>query len=133
MMTWPTKNESACMPSPTPADNLACAVAVPGCLRGIATKYAGNTGNYNDNSFHTVYNNDAATPSVTYTTTGDQTYKQQFFTAGLDFKPTNRVHFMPNVWYNSYASQLVGNKDHDLVLRLTFFFAFGKNYDNGGY
>ena len=95
--------------------------------------YAGNTSNYNDNSFHTTYNTNAATPSVTYTTTGDQSYKQEFFTAGLDFKPTNRVHFMPNVWYNSYASQVATNKDHDLVWRLTFFFSFGKNYDNGGF
>ena len=99
----------------------------------VATKYAANTSNYNDNSFHTVYNGGLATPTVTYTTTGDQTYKQNFITAGLDFKPTDRVHFMPNVWYNSYKSQLVDNKDHDLVFRLTFFFAFGKNYDNGGY
>ena len=100
---------------------------------GVATKYAGNTSNYNDNSFHTVYNYNATTPSVTYTTTGDQTYKQQFITAGLDYKASNRVHFMPNVWYNSYSSQIASNKDHDLVLRLTFFFAFGKNYDNGGF
>jgi hypothetical protein len=99
----------------------------------VSTKYAGNTGNYNDNSFHTVYNYNAATPSVTYTTTGDQTYKQQFITAGLDWKPADRVHIMPNIWYNSYSSQIASNKDHDLVLRLTFFFAFGKNYDNGGF
>ena len=99
----------------------------------VSTKYAGNTSNYNDNSFHTVYNNELATPTVTYTTTGDQTYKQDFFTAGLDFKPTAHVHFMPNVWYNSYASQIASNKDHDLVWRLTFFFSFGKNYDNGGF
>jgi len=99
----------------------------------ISTKYAGNTSNYNDNSYHTTYNTDAVTPSVTYTTTGDQTYKQQFFTAGVDFRPAARVHFMPNVWYNSYASQLVSNKDYDLVWRLTFFFSFGKNYDNGGF
>ncbi|HCL84148.1 MAG TPA: hypothetical protein DIC22_09245 [Chitinophagaceae bacterium] len=96
-------------------------------------KYSGNTGNYNDNSFHTTYNYQAATPTVTYVNTGDQTYKQQFFTAGLDFKPTDRVHFMPNIWYNSYASQVASNKNHDLVFRLTFFFAFGKNYDNGGF
>jgi hypothetical protein len=94
---------------------------------------SGNTSNYNDNSFHTAYNQNLATPTVTYTTTGDQTYKQNFITAGLDFKPTNRVHFMPNVWYNSYKSQIADNKDYDLVFRLTFFFSFGKNYDNGGY
>jgi hypothetical protein len=99
----------------------------------VATKYAGNTGNYNDNSFHTTYNYNATTPSVTYTTTGDQTYEQQFFTAGLDWKAANRVHFMPNIWLNTYSSQIASNKDHDLVLRLTFFFAFGKNYDNGGF
>jgi hypothetical protein len=99
----------------------------------LSTKYAGNTSNYNDNSYHTAYNYNAVTPSVTYTTTGDQTYKQSFFTAGLDFKPSNRVHFMPNFWYNSYSSQLVSNVDHDMVWRLTFFFSFGKNYDNGGF
>jgi hypothetical protein len=99
----------------------------------VYKSYSGNTSNYNDNSFHTVYNQNLATPTVTYTTTGDQTYKQNFITAGLDFKPTNRVHFMPNVWYNSYKSQIADNKDYDLVFRLTFFFSFGKNYDNGGY
>ncbi len=108
----------------------------------VYKSYTGNTSNYNDNSFHTVYNNNAATPSVTYTTTGDQTYKQNFFTAGLDFKPAPRVHFMPNVWVNSYKSQistpttLNGNQfatGTDVVWRLTFFFAFGKNYDNGGF
>ena len=101
--------------------------------QSVYKSYSGNTSNYNDNSFHTVYNNSIATPTVTYTATGDQTYKQNFITAGLDWKPTNRVHFMPNVWYEHYSSQIVDNKDYDLVLRLTFFFSFGKNYDNGGY
>jgi hypothetical protein len=99
----------------------------------VYNKYAGNTGNYNDNTFHTVYNTAAATPTVTYTNLNDQTYKQTFMTFGLDFKPTDRVHFMPNIWYNSYNSQMVSNRDHDLVFRLTFFYAFGKNYDNGGF
>jgi len=99
----------------------------------VYNKYVANTGNYSDNSFHTVYNYTAAQPTVTYTATGDQTYKQQFMTLGLDYKPTNRIHFMPNVWWNSYSSQIASNKDHDLVWRLTFFFAFGKNYDNGGF
>jgi hypothetical protein len=108
----------------------------------VYKSYSGNTSNYNDNSFHTTYNYNAPTPSVTYTTTGDQTYKQSFFTAGLDFKPAPRVHFMPNVWLNTYTSQIStpttsnGNQfasGTDLVWRLTFFFAFGKNYDNGGF
>ncbi len=87
------------------------------------SKYAGNTGNYNDNSYSGAAN----------TATGDQTYKQTFMTLGLDWKPTARVHIMPNIWYNSYNSQMVSNKDHDMVYRITFFFAFGKNYDNGGF
>ena len=101
--------------------------------QSVYKSYSGNTSNYNDNSFHTTYNQNLATPTVTYVTTGDQTYKQNFITAGLDYKPSNRVHFMPNVWYEHYSSQIASNKDYDLVLRLTFFFSFGKNYDNGGY
>ncbi|HEY4149670.1 MAG TPA: hypothetical protein VGM41_12110 [Chitinophagaceae bacterium] len=89
--------------------------------------YKGNTGNYNDNSWTGVAG--GAT-----TATNDETYKQTFMTAGLDFHPAKNVHFMPNVWYNGYKSQIGNNvKDHDLVFRLTFFFAFGKNYDNGGF
>ena len=82
----------------------------------IYSKYTGNTGNYNDNSY-----------SLGTIPTGDQTYKQTFMTVGLDFMPTKNVHFMPNIWYNHYATQLPNaNADHDLVWRLTFFFVFGK-------
>jgi len=82
----------------------------------VYVKYTGNTGNYNDNSY-----------SLGTTPTGDQTYKQTFMTAGLDFMPAKNVHFMPNVWYNHYATQLsTANDDHDLVWRLTFFYVFGK-------
>lgn len=82
----------------------------------IYSKYTGNTGNYNDNSY-----------SLGTIATGDQTYKQTFMTAGLDFMPAKNVHFMPNVWYNHYATQLPNaNADHDLVWRITFYFVFGK-------
>jgi hypothetical protein len=82
----------------------------------VYVKYTGNTGNYNDNSY-----------SLGTTPTGDQTYKQTFMTAGLDFTPVKNVHFMPNVWYNHYATQLAtANDDHDLVWRLTFYYVFGK-------
>jgi hypothetical protein len=91
----------------------------------IYKKYTEGTGNYNDNSYSLV--------SGVNTATGDQTNKQVFSTVGLDFKPAPRIHFMPNIWYNSYNSQLSSNKDHDIVYRLTFFYAFGKNYDNGGF
>lgn len=61
----------------------------------------------------------------------DPNTKENFFTAGLDFQPSKNIHFMPNIWYNSYKSQntaLTGTalKDHDLVYRATFFFTFGK-------
>lgn len=80
------------------------------------TKYVENTGNYNDNSYATGT-----------TANGDETYKQVFVTAGLDFMPAKGVHIEPNVWYNSYNSQLAsGTKGHDLVYRATFYYVFGK-------
>ena len=82
-------------------------------------KYAGNTGNYNDAGLGSSAN--------------DQTYKQQFITAGVDFMPAKNVHIIPNVWYNTYASQLstaavpyVTPNSNDLVVRLTFHYIFGK-------
>ena len=80
------------------------------------SKYVGNTGNYNDNSY-----------SKATTATGDETYKQTFMTIGLDFTPAKNVHFMPNIWYNHYNTQLAtANGDHDLVYRLTMYYVFGK-------
>jgi hypothetical protein len=80
------------------------------------SKYAQTTGNYNDNSY-----------TGGTTATGDQTYKQAFITAGLDFTPAKNVHFMPNIWYNHYNTQLAtANGDYDMVLRMTFYFIFGK-------
>jgi hypothetical protein len=74
----------------------------------IYKKYTGSTGNYND-------------PST----------KEEFITAGLDFTPAKNVHFMPNIWYNKYKSQLDNtsgslHSDYDLVYRLTFYYIFGK-------
>jgi len=81
--------------------------------------YVQGTGNYNDNSY------------IGSGATGDQSYKQQFVTAGLDFIPVKNVHFMPNIWYNHYKTQLPDltgkvNGDNDLVYRLTFYYVFGK-------
>ena len=83
------------------------------------SKYSGNTSNYKDNGVGSSAN--------------DQTYKQQFITAGLDYMPAKNVHIIPNVWYNSYASQLaapavsyVTPNGNDMVLRLTFHYIFGK-------
>lgn len=75
---------------------------------GTYMKYTGNTGNYND-------------PST----------KEEFITAGLDITPVKNVHFMPNIWYNAYKSQMDGtsgslHRDYDLVYRMSFYFVFGK-------
>jgi len=62
----------------------------------------------------------------------DYNNKEQFITAGLDFTPVKNVHFMPNIWMNTYKSELNvpdGSKlksDNDVVYRLTFYFVFGK-------
>ncbi|HEY0299296.1 MAG TPA: hypothetical protein VGB84_08765 [Arachidicoccus sp.] len=106
-------------------------------------KYVQNTGNYNDDSY--VLGSDGKT----LTKTGDQTYTQNFVSAGLDFSPIKNVHIEPNVWYEHYSSQLSDDLsgaliakatgatnnssllskakgDYDLVYRLTFYFTFGK-------
>ncbi|MDR0793780.1 MAG: hypothetical protein LBE82_10760, partial [Chitinophagaceae bacterium] len=101
----------------------------------VYNKYVLNTGNYSDNSYVSV-----ATSSAAAVATGDETYKQSFITAGLDFTPAKNVHFMPNIWYNHYATQLSSDLnntingalaskakgDYDLVYRVTFYFIFGK-------
>jgi hypothetical protein len=101
----------------------------------VYKKYVLNTGNYNDNSYSSV-----ATSSAAAVATGDQTYKQNFITLGLDFMPTKNVHIMPNIWYNHYATQLSNDintavngdladrakGDYDLVYRVTFYYTFGK-------
>lgn len=53
-------------------------------------------------------------------------YKENFFTAGLDFMPYKDVHFMPNVWFNSYSDKSPANvkKDADVVVRMTFFYVY---------
>jgi hypothetical protein len=96
-------------------------------------KFVGNTSNYNDNSYNTTVTTTAAgVIQTTYVATGDETYRQDFITAGLDYSPAKNVHFMPNVWYNSYSSQMPNVKgatksDYDLVYRLTFYYIFGKS------
>jgi hypothetical protein len=83
---------------------------------GVYSKYVQTTGNYNDNSY-----------AGGTTATGDETYKQGFITGGLDWTPAKNVHFMPNIWYNHYNTQLATkNGDYDLVYRMTFYFTFGK-------
>ncbi len=79
------------------------------------------------------------------TSTYEPTTKEQFVTFGLDFTPFKNVHFMPNVWMNTYNSSLdvagtnsastkysamnslvSGVKGTDAVYRLTFYYVYGK-------
>lgn len=53
-------------------------------------------------------------------------FNEQFITAGLDYMPVPNLHFMPNVWMNTYSdkSPAALSRDGDLVARLTFFFVY---------
>jgi hypothetical protein len=62
----------------------------------------------------------------------NSSYKEQFYTAGVDYNPTKNVHFMPNIWAIYYqdkrdpaATGYLSN-NHTLVYRLTFYYTFGK-------
>ena len=84
--------------------------------------------------------NNNNTKSYTATTAPyDPTTKQQFVLAGFDYTPIKNVHFMPNVWVNTYTSSLsqnaandalnagvTGIKGTDVVWRLTFYYIYGK-------
>lgn len=74
----------------------------------------------------------------TVSTSYEPNNKEQFFSAGFDYSPVANIHFMPNIWYNKYMGQQSGltgaaAKDHDLVYRLTFYFTFGKLFQNPSY
>ncbi len=72
-------------------------------------------------------------------------YTQTFYTAGIDWTPNPRIHFMPNIWYNGYKTMMstggTGNdlsarvkSDNDFVYRLTFYYIFNgaKKVSNNG-
>ena len=73
------------------------------------------------------------------TTTYDPTTKEQFIVLGFDYTPLKNIHFMPNLWVNTYTSTIAHNVVNDLlnpnvtdingtdvVWRLTFYYVFGK-------
>jgi len=80
-----------------------------------------NPDNKIDNS---IYNKYVQTTSG-YT---DPSTKENFITAGLDYTPIKNVHFMPNIWTDTYKNQGFTPKytGTDFVYRLTFYFVFGK-------
>ena len=62
------------------------------------------------------------------TATYDPNTKEQFFTAGIDFSPIDKIHIMPNVWYNKYtnAGPTSVSDGYDLVYRLSLYYIYGK-------
>lgn len=75
------------------------------------------------------YNPDARfSPQLIYMDPYDQN-REDFFVAGLDFQPIEKVHLMPNIWYNHYHHKM-GYKiekvlnDYDLVARCTVWVVF---------
>jgi hypothetical protein len=86
-----------------------------------------------DNSSYSKY---AALYGVS--TSYEPNNKETFLSAGLDYSPAPQVHFIPNIWYNRYEGKQGGLSgaaahDYDLAFRLTFFFTFGKLYQNPAY
>lgn len=76
-------------------------------------------------------------PSSSYTVNTNYgsynpTYKEQFYTAGLDYVPAKNIHFMPNFWLVDYKDQRSTTTagyvapGHNLVFRATFYYVFGK-------
>jgi hypothetical protein len=101
---------------------------------GKYTGYAGisSPNGYNSVGYKITYSASTGAPTAAVANT-DPTSKEGFITAGLDFTPVKNVHFMPNIWYTHYASQLPQSNpllgkdgDYDLVYRMTFYFVFGK-------
>jgi hypothetical protein len=100
-------------------------------------KYSGYAGisspnGYNSVGYKLTYSPSTGAPTAVASTVSDPTSKEMLITAGLDFTPAKNVHFMPNIWYNHYATQLTGAAktaepdNFDLVYRMTFYFVFGK-------
>jgi hypothetical protein len=53
-------------------------------------------------------------------------FNENFITVGLDYMPIKNVHFMPNIWVNTFSNKASGgtNPDADVVGRITFFYIY---------
>ncbi len=56
----------------------------------------------------------------------DSGFNEYFLVAGLDYMPVKNVHFMPNLWVNSFSdkSPAAFSKDSDIAMRLTFYYIY---------
>jgi hypothetical protein len=63
-------------------------------------------------------------PDLGNTTYG---YKENFILIGLDLMPVENVHFIPNVWIQSYSNKESGvtnSANTDITARLTFYYRY---------
>jgi hypothetical protein len=53
-------------------------------------------------------------------------FYEYFLSFGIDYAPVKDIHFMPNIWINTFTdkSRAGRKKDADVVPRISFFFAF---------
>jgi len=53
-------------------------------------------------------------------------FSECFISLGVDYMPINAIHFMPNIWINTFKdkSSAGRTKEADVVPRITFFFMF---------
>jgi hypothetical protein len=53
-------------------------------------------------------------------------FYEYFISLGLDYMPINNIHFMPNIWINTFTDKGSAGqtKSADVVPRITFFFLF---------
>jgi hypothetical protein len=107
----------------------AVSVWVRGAIIKSKLNIFGRYDNYNPSSnFNSSVNYTVNTNFGSYT----PLYKEQFYTAGLDYMPAKNIHFMPNFWLTQYQDQRVSTNtkyvadDHTVVYRLTFYYVFGK-------
>jgi hypothetical protein len=60
------------------------------------------------------------------TKNGTSGFKENFVTVGLDYMPVKNVHFMPNIWVNTFSDKSAAgvSRDADVVGRMTFFYIY---------
>lgn len=53
-------------------------------------------------------------------------FYEYFISVGFDYTPVKDIHFMPNIWINTFTdkSNMSRKKDADIVPRLTFYYTF---------
>ncbi|HEV8079156.1 MAG TPA: hypothetical protein VGP43_00475, partial [Chitinophagaceae bacterium] len=74
------------------------------------------------------YNPDALYNSSTKYIGTNNNYNESFFTTGIDFQPIDKVHIIPNIWYNHYHNKNNQSTNlfngNDLVARCTVYLIF---------